>query len=302
MKRLKEYLEKQSGYLMLLPALLCIGFVHLYPSIDAIRMSFFDIQLLKQGRPFVYFQNFSNALKDPIFLQAFFNTIAWTVLSLVFATVFALYVSVKLNKSFRGRSFFRAIFLAPWITPPFIVAQIWKTIFNETFSPINSLLLSTHLTEAPISFLNSTKLFLGFFSTPLLWIIVVNVWTIFPFMMVMFLAGLQTMSKDVYEAGRIDGASNIQQFFRITLPQLLPVISSTLLIVGIWQFNNFNISYLLTHGGPLHQTELLAVKVYNEVFYNFKYSYGAAISVLMFLVILIPAVIYIRRETKANDA
>ncbi len=131
--------------------------------------------------------------------------------------------------------------------------------------------------------------------------IIINVWSIFPFMMVMFLAGLQTIPPELYEAAEMDGARKSQQFFYVTLPSLIPVISTSILLQGIWQFNSFNISYMVTKGGPLHLTEVMAVRVYSEAFVNFRYGLAAATSVIMLLLVLIPSVFYLRANLKTAD-
>jgi multiple sugar transport system permease protein len=120
-------------------------------------------------------------------------------------------------------------------------------------------------------------------------------------MVVMFLAGLQTVPTELYEAATVDGANKARQFRHITLPLLAPVMETTLLLQCIWQFNNFNLSYLVTKGGPLNTTELLAVRVYTESMTNFKYGYGAAISVVMMIVTLIPALMYISRVIRQQN-
>jgi ABC-type sugar transport system permease subunit len=287
---------------MLLPALIGSLFVHIYPTLDAIRMSFFDIQLLRPGRPFAGLQNYATILADPTTSQVIGNTIVWTLFSLIFGSIIGLFAAVKLNKPYPGRGFLRALFLVPWVTPPYVVANVFRWLVSETFSPINNFLLNIGLIERPINFLGNIELILwGMTSVPALTLIAINVWSIFSFMMVMFLAGLQTIDTSIYEAARIDGASNRQIFFRITLPLLLPVVETVILLQGIWQFNNFNLSFLVTRGGPLNLTSLASVRVYSEAFINFRYGTAAALSVIMLLIILVPAVIYMRRSLKSYE-
>ena len=135
-------------------------------------------------------------------------------------------------------------------------------------------------------------------SVPLIMLTIINVWSIFPFMMVMFIAGLQTVPQELYEAATMDGAGKIVRFWKITLPCIRPVISVSVLLELIWQFNNFNISYMVTQGGPLGLTKLLSVEVYQQAFTNFRYGYASSISVIMMLIALVPAVIYIRSSMK----
>lgn len=169
---------------------------------------------------------------------------------------------------------------------------------SANFSPLNSMLLKLGIVKVPVSFLESTQTYLGFLSVPLIMITLINVWSIFPFLMVMFIAGLQTVPKELYEAATMDGAGKIKSFWKITVPCIRPVISVSVLLELIWQFNNFNISYMVTQGGPLGLTKLLAVEVYQQAFTNFKYGYASAVSVIMMCIALVPAVFYIRSSLK----
>lgn len=295
-------LDKYTPFIMLLPALLGIIFVHLYPSLDSIKMSFFDIQLLKKDRPFIWFDNYIKLFNDPSILKIIINTLVFSIFSLLLGAILAMIVAIELNKGYKGRTFFRAIFLAPWVTPPLVTATVWRLLLSESFSPINRFLMDINLIERPINFLGQTDVILGFLSLPMVMVIIINTWSIFPFMMVMFLAGLQTIPAELYEAADVDGANKWHKFTKITLPSLMPVIETSILLEGIWQFNNFNISYLVTKGGPLNLTEVLAVRVYSEAFSNFKYSYAASISVIMFLIVLIPSLYYIRRSLKTSHS
>jgi len=300
MNKIWQFADRKTGYLLLVPAVLASLFVHIYPTLDAVRISFFDIQLLHPEHPFIGLGNYWEVFQDPTFQLAFFNTVTWTVVSVILACTFGMLVAVLLNRPYPGRGLLRALFLVPWVTPPFVVAIIFRSVLSETFSPINGLLMSMGILDHPINFLGNMDTFL-FVPIPLLTIIMINVWCTFSFVMVMFLAGLQTISPDLYEAAQIDGASKPKQFFRITLPSLLPIIETVVLLQGIWQFNNFNISYLVTHGGPLNMTELLSVQVYNEAFVYYRYGFAAAISVIMLLTILLPAVVYIYRSVKRES-
>jgi len=288
-------LDRLTPLIIMVPALVGVLFVQIYPSLDSIRLSFLDKYLLKPTVDFVGLANYIEALSSPDIYQVIGNTVAFSVLSLLIASVFAMLVANELNKRFRGRAAFRAMFLAPWVTPPLVTSVIWQLLLNETFSPISKFFMELGWISRPINFLGSTQVFWGIFSMPLLSIIMINVWAIFPFLMVMFLAGLQTVPGELIEASTIDGANAAQRFFRVTLPTLLPVIETSLLLEAIWQFNNFNLSYLVTKGGPLNMTRVMAVSVYTEAFIKFRYSYGAAISVVMMLIAMVPAVMYLRK-------
>lgn len=297
----RSWFERSSPFLMLLPAALGVLCIQVYPTIRSIVMSFFDISLLNKEQPFIGLDNYIKLLRDPVMWKVMLNTILFALLSLAIGGCFAMLVAVELNKNFPGKGLFRTIFLVPWVTPPLVTSMIWKILVSESFSPINAVLLKWGLIDHPLNFLGQTDTIGGIFSVPMLVIIIINVWSIFPFMMVMFLAGLQTIPAELYEAAEMDGAKKFQQFFYITLPSLMPVISTSILLQGIWQFNSFNVSYMVTKGGPLHLTEVMAVRVYSEAFINFRYGLAAATSVIMLLLVLIPSVFYLRSNLKAKD-
>lgn len=267
-----QKLDKYTPLLMLLPAAAAVMLVSVYPTLKTMWLSFFDKQLLKKTVSFIGLSNYAAALKNPDTWQVILNT-------LFFAVV-------------------RAMFLIPWVTPPLVASFVWRTILSANFSPLNSMLLKLGIVKVPVSFLESTQTYLGFLSVPLIMITLINVWSIFPFLMVMFIAGLQTVPKELYEAATMDGAGKIKSFWKITVPCIRPVISVSVLLELIWQFNNFNISYMVTQGGPLGLTKLLAVEVYQQAFTNFKYGYASAVSVIMMCIALVPAVFYIRSSLK----
>ncbi|MFD0711712.1 carbohydrate ABC transporter permease [Paenibacillus sp. GCM10027626] len=293
-----SFVDRNISYILVLPVLLCITVVILYPSIRTILMSFYRVELLLPEQPFIGLENFINIIKDTGLLKIIYNTIFFSVASLFLATILALYSAQLLNKPYRGRGLYRTLLLIPWITPPVVMGAVWKVLYSENFSPLNGLLMGLGLRDTPFSFLGNTEWGFGPFNIPMLCLIVVNVWHMFPFMMVMFLAAMQSISKDYYEAATVEGLGKIGQFYKITLPLILPVLEITLLLEFVWQFNNFNSSYLLTQGGPLDMTNVLAVKVFQEAFINFKYSTASTISVLMFLVVLIPSVFYIKKRVQ----
>lgn len=301
MNGFKRFIDKYTAVIMLLPALLGVLVLQIYPSFDSLRLSFTDKSLLNPITSYVGLDNYIQALSDPQTWQTIRNTFVFAIFSLVLGTVFAMLVANELNKKFRGRTFFRAMFLAPWVTPPLVTSAIWQLLLSETFSPFNGLLLKLGWIDKPINFLGNIEPLFGFLSLPLISIIIINVWSIFPFLMVMFLAGMQTIPEEMLEAATVDGANAVQRFFKIKLPCLMPVIETSILLEGIWQFNNFNISYLVTKGGPLNSTMVMSVDVYTEAFINFNYGSGATVSVLMMLLILGPAIIYLKKQLRDTE-
>lgn len=299
-KSFGSILNQWTSFLMLTPAIASLLIVSIYPTAKTILMSFFDKSILKKEEPFIGLANYIEAFSKVGTWQTIFNTLFFAIVSLALGVSLAMLIATKLIKPYPLRGFFRAMFLVPWVTPPLVASIVWRFIFSENFSPINSILLKLHLIKVPVNFLGSTATFLGV-SEPLIVLTIINVWSIFPFLMVMFIAGLQTVPQEIYEAARMDGAGKMATFWRITVPCIRPVIISSIVLELIWQFNNFNISYMVTNGGPLGLTKTMAVEVYQAAFTNYRYGYASALSIIMMLIALIPSIFYIRSSLKPEN-
>ena len=293
-------LNQWTSFLMLMPAIASLLIVSIYPTVKTIWMSFFDKSILKKEEPFIGLANYIEAFSKAGTWQTIFNTLFFAIVSLALGVSLAKLIATKLIKPYPLRGFFRAMFLIPWVTPPLVASIVWRFIFSENFSPINSILLKLHLIKVPVNFLGSTATFLGV-SEPLIVLTIINVWSIFPFLMVMFIAGLQTVPQEIYEAARMDGAGKMATFWKITVPCIRPVITSSIVLELIWQFNNFNISYMVTNGGPLGLTKTMAVEVYQAAFTNYRYGYASALSIIMMLIALIPSIFYTRSSLKPEN-
>ena len=293
-------LNQWTSFLMLMPAIASLLIVSIYPTVKTIWMSFFDKSILKKEEPFIGLANYIEAFSKAGTWQTIFNTLFFAIVSLALGVSLAMLIATKLIKPYPLRGFFREMYLIPWVTPPLVASIVWRFIFSENFSPINSILLKLHLIKVPVNFLGSTATFLGV-SEPLIVLTIINVWSIFPFLMVMFIAGLQTVPQEIYEAARMDGAGKMATFWKITVPCIRPVITSSIVLELIWQFNNFNISYMVTNGGPLGLTKIMAVEVYQAAFTNYRYGYASALSIIMMLIALIPSIFYIRSSLKPEN-
>ena len=299
-KSFGSILNQWTSFLMLTPAIASLLIVSIYPTAKTILMSFFDKSILKKEEPFIGLANYIEAFSKVGTWQTIFNILFFAIVSLALGVSLAMLIATKLIKPYPLRGFFRSMFLVPWVTPPLVASIVWRFIFSENFSPLNSILLKLHLIKVPINFLGSTATFLGV-SEPLIVLTIINVWSIFPFLMVMFIAGLQTVPQEIYEAARMDGAGKMATFWRITVPCIRPVITSSIVLELIWQFNNFNISYMVTNGGPLGLTKTMAVEVYQAAFTNYRYGYASALSIIMMLIALIPSIFYIRSSLKPEN-
>ena len=283
-RRIKEAI---TGYVLLLPVLLVIFLFVFWPMISSFRMSFFKKQLGIATMKYVGVKNYKDLFKNALFKKSLTNSIIWTIASTAFQFIFGMICALILNQKFRGRGFWRGLFIVPWVVPPVVVAIIYRWLLNGLFGYANQIFQALHFFEEPLGWFSDAKLVM-----PVL--IFINVWRGVPFMMITLLAGMQTIPLELYEAAKVDGASSIQRFFNITIPGMRHVISIGLLIYTLWNFNNFDMIYLLTKGDPGTISFTLPVMIYSAAFEEFQYGKAAAISTVMFVILAIVAFIYLR--------
>lgn len=269
--------EDVFGYLLLVPVLLILGVFVAYPVAYGVWLALSDSEIGHVGK-FIGLTNFYYLLKDRIFIQAATNSFVYTGVTTVFKLVLGLAMAAILNMRFRGNRFVRAATLLPWIIPTVLSTLAWKWIFDPSFSVINYLLAAVGI-QGPS--------WLGSWPFPLISVMIVNIWRGMPFYGVSFLAGMQTISQELYEVATIDGASAWQQFRSITLPLLRHVITIVLLLSTILTFADFQIVYALTGGGPANQTHLFATYSFQVGLRGLDIGVGAAISLFMFPILTI---------------
>jgi len=289
LKKIRRELRRNGpGYLLILPAGLLLLAITVYPLATLIRMSLYSIEPLQHPDPiFTGFNNYLRIFKDKDLIQALLQTCIWTVGSIFLQFVLGLVAALILNETFKGRGIARALLLIPWALPSVAGALSWKWLYNAQYGLLNYLLLGIHLITKPVNWLGSS-------STAMFSAILTNTWRGFPFMMVMLLAGLQNISKEIFDAGAVDGVNFWQQLRYLTLPLLKPVVVVITLLSGIWTFNNYTYIYILTGGGPAGLTDILVTYVYKNGFSFFHFGYAAALSLLLFAIVLILSLGYIR--------
>jgi arabinogalactan oligomer/maltooligosaccharide transport system permease protein len=219
-------------------------------------------------------------------------TIIWTVTNVAYGVGMGLFLALILNtKGLLARPIYRVIFILPWAMPNYITALIWKGMFHQQFGVFNQIIQMFGGT--PVSWFEKT-------STSLFACIATNAWLSVPFMMVISLGALQSISADLYEAARVDGATRWQQFRSITLPSLKPALVPAVILSVIWTFNMFNIIYLVSAGEPGHSTEILITQAYKFAFEQYRYGYAAAYSMVIFAILLTYG-IWQNKVTKATE-
>ncbi|MEN5083317.1 sugar ABC transporter permease [Bosea sp. TWI1241] len=285
----QKYREEILAFSFLWPALLILVALLVYPLGDVIRLSFYDSNLNREE--WVGFGNYIALSKDPLFWKAFVQTVVFTFFSVALHLVLGLGLALLLNLHLNGafRSLARGLLIVPWLIAPTVAGMIW-VLMLQPFGVFNGVLVSLGILDA-----NSAVSWLGDPKTALGSVTAMNVWRAFPFFMVMLLAGLQAIPKQLYEAAEIDGATLWEQFRHITLPQLRSVITTIVLLDSIWTFRAFDPVYVMTGGGPAHSSEVLATAIYFDGFQKLRFGYASAEAVVMFLVLFVVSAIYVRR-------
>ena len=275
-------------YLLLIPAILVLTIIFLYPLLHSLWLSFHSLNLNRpwQGTRFVGFDNYIEQLTGQAFYDSLWLTIYWTVGSLFGQVVLGFAAALALNQTFPGRAIARAVILIPWALPTVLAAIVFGTMFN-TQGIVNQLLLDGGLINDYIPWLSSTT-----WSMPT--IIMAHVWKGFPFLAVMILAGLQSIPKELYEAAEIDGASDFQQFRFITLPSLRGIILIAVLLSIIFSLKGIDFPYIMTFGGPANSTKVIAFHAYHTAFAEYSFGRASAIATLLTLITAVISYFYLR--------
>jgi ABC-type sugar transport system permease subunit len=280
------------GLSLTLPALIAIFSIVLLPFLSSLVMSFYQRDLTRpQLDAFVGLGNYIRLLGDARFLNSLSATAIFSLTSVVFEVTLATGIALVLNQQFRGRGLVRGLIILPWALPSIVNAAMWKWIYNADYGALNALVTQLGLVDRYQVWLSNPGAAMGL-------LILANVWKETPFSTLLILAALQSIPTELYEAARVDGASAWQQFLFITLRLILPVVMIAGLLQMIWGFQTFELAYVVTGGGPFSTTELISLRIYTQTFRSLRFGYGASMAYLTSLVLLIPAVFYIRAAYK----
>jgi arabinogalactan oligomer/maltooligosaccharide transport system permease protein len=303
--------KHRQAYAYTFPALLGMLVLVFLPFLYGVALSFTDFSLYTSQAPlsqiWIGLKNFTDILGDfhiatrgagglawnyQNIYWTLGVTIVWTVTNVAYGVGMGLFLALILNtKGLFARPIYRVIFILPWATPNYITALIWKGMFHQQFGVINQIIQMFGGT--PVSWFEKP-------ATSLFACIATNAWLSVPFMMVISLGALQSISADLYEAARVDGATRWQQFRSITLPSLKPALIPAVILSVIWTFNMFNIIYLVSAGEPAHSTEILITQAYKFAFEQYRYGYAAAYSMVIFAILLAYG-IWQNKITKATE-
>jgi multiple sugar transport system permease protein len=275
------------GYAFVMPLMLWLAATILYPLFVSVQLSLQNIRVIGTPGEYIGFQNYQRALESPQFTAALKNSGIWVVGNALVQTILAFATALTLKQRFFGNRIARIWVILSWVVPTVVVVIIWRWLLSASGGIVNYLLVSSGIVDKPVGFFATRD-------TAFLTVILINSWRWFPFNAVIFLAALQRIPAELYEAAAVDGASSLKRFFYITLPSLQPVLFVMGLIGTLMSVNVFDVIWLLTGGGPSRATMTLPVLIYDTAFKRYRLSQAAAMSVITGLILLVFAAVFIR--------
>lgn len=287
--------DKVFAWGLAAPAIIALTALSIYPFFTAVQSSFFKISTITRETDYVGFDNYIWVLKSQIFWESLLRSFIWTFASVAIQLVFGIIFSLVLHQELRGRNIARGLILFPYLIPAIVAAIVWRFMLNPTIGVINYLLVDVfNIFNQPLMFLNRPE-------TALWAVILIGAWKYIPFMVILFLARLQTTSLDLYEAAKIDGANAWQLFWNITLPWLKPTILVALMLRTIWLFNHFDMVYLMAFGGPMKATTTVPVLIRQVAFNELRMGRASAISMYLVIILIIGAIGYTYVYTQTEE-
>ena len=291
-QKLKSYTaQTYIAYALIAPAALYIILIVAWPLLETIRLSFTNSSLA--GEDYVGLENYQKMFSSKKFNGIVTRTFVWMFFSVSLKLIIGLIGAVLLNANLKGRSIFRVLVMPPWVVPIAIGMLGWLWLYNGYFGIIAGVGMRTGILDGPFGFLAYKQS--AFIST-----IIADVWVGTPMVTVFFLAAMQGVPRDLYEAAYCDGASRWDRFFKITLPQITPVIITMSLLSAIWTFNSFEIIWILTEGGPRGATTTLIIDTYKQALGNYKFGRGAARAVVVMILLMLFAGFYLALLARIN--
>lgn len=286
--RMLNQRHNNIGLLFVIPAAIYMLIFVGYPIISNFILSFQDVTVQtinKADKPFVGFDNYARLLGDPIVGKSVVNTLVFTIGSILFQFIIGFALALFFNKKFYFAKPVRGLMMIPWMIPITITGLIFKFMFTSNVGIINEVFKGIGL--APVDWLFQPN-------TAMAALIFTNIWIGIPFNMILLSTGLTTIPEELYESAAIDGASKRQCFFKITLPLLKPAIESVLVLGFIYTFKVFDLVYMMTNGGPVDSTQMLSTYSYKLSFSLFRYSDGATVANILFVILFLVSLLYIK--------
>lgn len=292
-KNKKMQMNTKMGILFALPAAIYMMTLVGYPMIQNIILSFKSVDVYTFADPskqaFVGLQNYKELFvgSDAILTKAIGNTLIFTVASIFFQFFIGFGLALLFSKKFKGSSFFRGVTMISWLLPVTVAGLLFKFMFASKGGIINQLFMALGVINEPMEWLLKPGL-------AMIAIVVANIWIGIPFNMMLLITGLTTIPDEIYESSNLDGANKFQTLFRITIPMIKPAIMSVLTLGFVYTFKVFDLVWVMTKGGPVNSTELVSTYAYKLSFEQFQFSKGAAAANILFLILMVVGLFYIK--------
>lgn len=291
MRSIKCFFQSDNiGLLFVAPAVIYMFAFIGYPIVSNFILSFQDVTVMTislPDKPFIGFDNYIRAFQDPIVGTAIWNTLLFTVACIVFQFVIGFALALFFKKGFKLAKPVRGLMMIPWMIPMTITGLMFRFLFASNVGVLNELLMIVGIINKPIDWLLQP-------GTAMLSLIIANIWIGIPFNMILLSSGLSLIPEELYESASIDGASKVQNFRYITLPMMRSTIEAVLILGFIYTFKVFDLVFVMTQGGPVDSTQLLSTYAYKLSFSLFRYSDGATVANILFIILFAVSLLYLR--------
>ncbi len=284
-----------TPYGYILPTVILMLILLIIPIVMVIRYSFYDNVIINDNPIFVGLKNYIQVLSDKNFHKAAANTIVFVLVSIIAHMVIGMLFAMILNTRYLStpvKGIFRVIYALPWMFTASVIAVLWRMLLDPS-GVLNFFIMTLHISEDKVLWLASRDMALKS-------VILINIWSGYPFYMISILAGLQGISSDLYEASALDGADAVKTFLYITIPQLKPILISLVMLDFVWTLQQFALIWMTTGGGPVNATEVVSTYIYKQAFSKYQYSMASTGAVILLVVCTIVGIFYVRQQ-KAGD-
>lgn len=298
MKKIKEFFRYDNiGLLFILPAFIYMAVFVGYPILSNIGLSFQDVSvrnLANGDKHIIGLANYVEIFSDEVFRKSLLNTLIFTVACLIFQFLIGFFLALFFNKRFKIAKPVRGLLMIPWMMPMTVTALMFKFMFSTDVGIINYILKSIGAINENIEWLTTP-------GTAMAAVVIANIWIGIPFNTILLSTGLTTIPQELYESASVDGANKFQKLINITLPLLRPTIESILVLGFIYTFKVYDLVYVMTEGGPVNSTHLLSTYSYKLSFDMFQYSKGSAVANVLFVILLLVGMVYIKITMKGEE-
>lgn len=281
--------HRHWAYFLIVPSILFIFVIILYPTANGIVLSFREMRLTRPdlGTDFVGLRQYTDMLSDPIFWVALYNTVKWATAAVLLEFILGFAAALTLNRDLPGMKVIAVLILLPWFLPNVVAGNIWALMLDPRLGVLNDIFVR-------LGFLSEGMAWLADPDTALWTAVVIEAWHGYPFFALLFLAALKGIPKDHYKAAAVDGAGAIQSFWHITLPAMKMVIAAAVILRVIGLVNSPELLLILTGGGPGNTTQVLSLYAFQTAYLRFDFGYAGALSVVMFIILMAFCILYLR--------